>query len=197
MPNWCYNQTIFYGDENKTRQLYKELKESVPKVATYEYNDHVDHFFKLLGVPQERLDKDLNCRAHIVDIALLDKGELSLCYESAWVPIIEDLNYILKEYQPNLKQVTMSEECGEGIFVNTDREGLYFIDKYYIDMSNEDDDYNDQKYHDSLESVIAEFKEFYGVEDEITTKEELEEKIEYIKELYDDIYITFEELTDY
>ena len=195
MPNWCYNQTVFYGDKETTTKLYKELKEKVD----YYNNDHINNFFKLLGVPQERLETDLCCRAHLVDILLLEDNSLLLSYESAWNPIIEDLDYILKEYQPNLKEVTYAEECGCEIYINTDSEGLYFNYKYYLDMSTEGgNDFNDIKYHDCLESAINEFKRFYNVDTEINTKEELEEEIENIKELYDyDVYITFEEFTPY
>ena len=195
MPNWCYNQTVFYGDKETTIKLYKELKEKVD----YYNNDHIDNFFKLLGVPQERLNTDLNVRAHLVDILLLEDNSLLLSYESAWNPIVEDLNYILKEYKPSLKQVTYAEECGLDIYINTDREGLYFKYKYYLDMSTKGgNDFNDEKYFDTLEDAIKAFKEFYGVDSDITTEEELEEEIEKIREKYDyDAYITFEEFTDY
>lgn len=195
MPNWCYNQTIFYGNKEETQKLYEGLKD----VVDYRTNDHIDNFFKLLGVPQELLNNEYFIRAHICNFQLLTDGSLELSYESAWNPIIEDLNAILKEYKPNLKQVTYAEECGCGIYINTDRNGLYFTDKYYLDCSNEDcSEYNDIKNHDCLESVIEEFKRFYNIDTEITTEEELKEEIEKVREKYDyECYITFEEFTDY
>ena len=196
MPNWCYNETVFYGDKETVQKLYKGLEETID----YRTNDHIDNFYKLLGVKEEQLNDEYRSRAHIVNFDINKEGDaLILSYESAWGPIIETIDNILKEYQPNLKEVTYAEECGEGIYINTDEEGLYFTDKYYLDMSTKGgDDFNDIKHHATLESAINEFKRFYNVDVEINTKEELEEQIEKIEELYDyDVYITFDEFTPY
>lgn len=195
MPNWCYNQTVFYGDKETTTKLYKELKE----VIDYRTNCHIDNFFKLLGVPQERLNVYYGFRGYIGDFCLLEDNSLMLSYETAWNPIIEGLNDVLAEYQPTLKQVTWCEECGMAVYINTDREGLYFKHKYYLDMSTEGgNDFNDEKYFDTLDDAINEFQIFYGVYDDITTEEELRKEISKVRDRYDDdVYITFEEFTDY
>ena len=196
MPNWCYNQTVFYGNKRTTTRLYRELE----KVIDYKKDCHIDKFFKLLGVPQEKLNEEYNTRAFICNFDInKENNALILSYESAWNPIIEDLNKILKKYKPSLKQVTWSEECGCGIYINTDREGLYFTDRYYLDMSTEGgNDWNDNKYFNCLEDAIKAFKEFYEVNTEITTEEELRKEISKVRDRYDDdVYITFDEFTDY
>ena len=196
MPNWCYNQTIFYGDEETVQKIYKGLEETVDLIK----DNHIDKFFRLLGVPQEELDTTYNTRAFICDFDInKEENALILSYESAWNPIIEDLDAILIKYQPNLKQVTWAEECGCGIYINTDREGLYFTDRYYLDMSTEGgNDFNDNKYFNCLEDAIKAFKEFYEVNTEITTEEELRKEISKVRDRYDDdVYITFDEFTDY
>lgn len=196
MPNWCYNQTVFYGNKRTVKKLYKGLEETVDLVK----DNHIDKFFRLLGVSQKELDTTYNTRAFICNFDInKEENALILSYESAWNPIIEDLNKILKKYKPSLKQVTWAEECGNGIYINTDREGLYFTEKYYLDMSTEGgNDFNDNKYFNCLEDVIKAFKEFYEVDTEITTEEELRKEIIKVRDRYDgDVYITFDEFTDY
>lgn len=195
MPNWCFNETVFYGDENETKKIYEELQQKVEltKIPTI---DHIDNLLLLFGVTQEELDKEYWIRAHIIDFRLNDDNSLLVQYESAWNPIVEHLDSILANYKPNLKQVTLADECGMGIYVNTDTDGLYFTEKYWLDMSNEDgDDYNDKKYHDSLESAIDEFKKFLNLNININSLEEFQEIISHYED--EGYFITFQEFTPY
>lgn len=196
MPNWCYNQTVFYGDKNKQKEIYEKTYE---KYLSQQWS-HIDLILKEFGCSKEELDKDFCVRAHITDLRLLENGELEMSYESAWNPINEILDEILKKYQPQMKQVTLADESGMDVFLNTDIEGKYFTEKYYLDLTITGEDetrkenYNDTKYHDSLESVVNELKDFFGFYDfsneEMDTEEQITSVIEKLEE-YDDIYITF------
>ena len=161
---------------------------------------HIDLFLRELGCTEEELNKEYAVRAHINGLVLLPNGELELSYESAWNPINETLDEILAQYLPHIKQVTLAEEAGCDVFLNTDIEGKYFKDKYYLDLTitgeveGRKEEYNDQKYYETLEGVIEELKAFfyfYDFKDKpLTTLQEVEEVIEDLREL-DDVYITF------
>lgn len=194
MPNWCYNQTIIYGDKNKTYELGQKLLEHYEKIEKHTF--HFSVLFEILGCPQDLCP---NVRAWVNYVQIKEDNSLFIEYESAWNPIIKDLDKVLEEYQPTLKQVTLAEETGMAIFVNTDIEGLYFTEQYYLDISiygdDNDDRFNDFKYFDTLEDVINEFKTFFEIEEEINTIEELREWIGAMKDGFKECYITFEEFS--
>lgn len=195
MPNWCWNQTVFYGDTQKQKEIYNKIENEVRSGWP-----HIDLFLKELGCTEEELNKEFSVRAHINGIALLKNGELELCYESAWGPINETIDEILTKYLPHIKQVTLAEETGCDVFLNTDVEGKYFTEHYYLDLTitgeveGREERYNDQKYYETLEGVVEEIKtffDFYAFDNRpLTTEQEVEDLIEELREL-EDVYITF------
>lgn len=195
MPNWCWNQTVFYGDKEKQKEIYNKIENEVKSGWP-----HIDLFLKELGCTEEELNKEFAVRAHINGISLLKNGELELCYESAWGAINEVIDEILEKYQPQIEQVTLAEETGCDVFLNTDIEGKYFTEHYYLDLTitgedeSREEKYNDVKYYETLEGVVEELKvffDFYNFNDKsLTTEQEVEEVIEELREL-EDVYITF------
>lgn len=195
MPNWCWNQTVFYGDNEKQKEIYNKIEKEVKSGWP-----HIDLFLKELGCSKEELNKEFAVRAHISGITLLEDGALELSYESAWNPINETIDEILKTYQPHIKQVTLAEETGCDVFLNTDVDGKYFNEHYYLDSTiierneSREERYNDIKHHYSLESVVEELKsffDFYNFNDKsLTTEQEVEKVIEELSE-FEDVYITF------
>lgn len=193
MPNWCYNETIFYGDERKIYEIGTKLLEVFEKSEDKQI--HFSILFDILGCSN---DNQPSVRAWINGVTLEDNGTLYINYESAWNPIIESLNEVLEKYQPTLKQVTQCEECGNGIYINTDKEGLYFTDRYILDISIFGDDeerFNDFKYFVTLEGAIKEFKEFFELDCEINTLEAFEQYIDVMRGAFKECYITFEEFS--
>lgn len=195
MPNWCWNQTVFYGGKEKQKEIYNKIKNEVKSGWP-----HIDLFFKELGCTEEELNKEFAVSAYINGISLLKNGELELCYESAWSPINETIDEILNKYLPHITQVTLAEETGCDVFLNTDFEGKYFTEHYYLDLTitgeveGRKENYNDIKYYETLDGVIEELKaffDFYNFNDKsLTTEQEVEEVIEELREL-EDVYITF------
>lgn len=198
MPNWCFNETIFYGDEDTILKVYNKLNETTQlRGLRTEIKNHFNYVLEALGVSN---DDEFYVRGHIsyYELKKFYDKELTLYiqYETAWNPICETLDKVLEKYAPTLKQVTLADEGGMGIYVNTDTEHKYFTERYWLDMWDSEDHYNDTRYHDSLESAIAEFKMFYEINTEINSEEELRAEIKRIEELDEDnIYITFEEFT--
>jgi hypothetical protein len=200
MPNWCFNETIFYGNEDKIKEVYQKLKDTTNLVGLRtEVIDHFNYLLEALGVSN---DDEFYVRGHIIHFELKtfknDDLTLYIQYETAWNPVCETLDEVLEKYAPTLKQVTLADESGMGVYINTDTDHKYFTERYWLDISDENDNYNDEKYHDTLESVINEFKKFYGIDKEITTEKKLRKEMELVSDRYDnDIYITFEEFTPY
>lgn len=194
MPNWCWNQTVFYGDKEKQKEIYETI---YPNYLEKTW-PHLDLLLRELGCTESELENDFCVRAHINDIRLLNNGELELCYESAWEPINEVIDEILALHQPQMKQVTLAEETGCDVFLNTDVEGKYFTEHYYLDLTitgedeSREEKYNDIKYYETLEGVIEELKNFFSFYafDKLETEEDVERVIEDLREL-EDVYITF------
>lgn len=201
MPNWCWNSTVFYGDSKKIYEIGSEVLSKFSQNTKEGKETHIDALLSALGCPQETLndkEKGYWVRAWIQDVVLEEDGTLMVNYESAWNPCYEVIDSILEEYQPALKQVTQAEECGCGIYVNTDKEGLYFKDEYYLDISlygDEEERFNDFKYFETLEGAIKEFKDFFEIDEEINSEEELKRFIKIMEDKYEEVYITFEEFS--
>jgi hypothetical protein len=198
MPNWCYNQTVFYGDTKKLKEVFDKVEQKVySKTGKFE-SISLDPLLIELGCPQEMLNKEFWIRGHIVDIDLLDKGEIILSYETAWNPVYEKIETILEMYCPQIKSVTICEECGCEIYINTDKERKYFKDEYYLDIVTGTDSiygehYNGMHYHQTIETVVAELKDIFEVKQELTTFEEVENFLNSLDD--EDVYITFEKFT--
>lgn len=194
MPNWCWNSTVFYGDSKKIYEIGSEVLSKFLQNTKEGKDTHLDTLLNALGCPQEILndrEKGYWVRAWIQNVALEEDGTLMINYESAWNPCYEVIDSILEEYQPTIKQVTQAEECGNCVYINTDREGLYFKDKYYLDIEKEGRS-NDLKYFETLEDAIKEFKDFFEIDEDINSEEELQNFIEAMREGFEEVYITFE-----
>ena len=55
MPNWCYNQTVFYGDKTKQKEIYEKTYE---KYLSQQW-PHIDLILKEFGCSKEELDKEI------------------------------------------------------------------------------------------------------------------------------------------
>jgi hypothetical protein len=126
---------------------------------------------------------------------------LSIWYETAWNPEFERIDEILEKYEPSIKEVTLAEELGNLIFINTDKEKKYFKDEYYLDIttyseSQYGEHYNDIKYHENLETVVEELKDIFKIEKQILNYDEVTKLITELSK-DDNVHIIFESLSLY
>ena len=145
MANICSNMMCIYapdGNTQKLRDFYNKLHK------LYEEDDDLN----VIGIAiQLRPDLDKNkifkmandnywaSVGWIDDIEYrepninIDTAHIFINYQSKWCPCIELWNLAIEP--SGLKQVTIAEEPGCHVYINTDTECKFFNDKYCIDVS--------------------------------------------------------------
>lgn len=191
MPNWCWNNTIVYGEKEMLEKFYNDMvigTSTNPNFKPVENswdNEWLGNLFLAAGYTEEEVTNGtIRCRGGIYEIYWLDSGTaVGISYETAWEPIIDSFNKMLIEKYKGLNQVTLAEECGCGLYVNTDVSGEFFPDKYYFDycVNNE---YSDNHYYESEEDLVEHFNELFGSNAE--TYEDLQKIIPDLYEKYED-----------
>ena len=181
MSNWCKNETIFYGDNEKLKSVYDKIGLKI-----------LERLKKGESISLSEVTSEFDCPlsiGRITYIELLDDGALSVYYDTAWQPKYHEIDEALKEYAPSIYQVTHSLEPNMAIFVNTDKEKRYFKEEYFMDIDicgpslykYEDDDWcGCSGYHKNLDSVIKLIKRHF--------------KLKYIPEDYDGVINLIREL---
>ena len=70
---------------------------------------------------------------------------LRIDYESAWSSMYEGFDWLLKRHYKTLKQVTIAEEFGCEVFINTDKDGLFFEERFILEAEDIDTFYAESK----------------------------------------------------
>ena len=162
MPNWCGNTMAVYGSPAELKDFHQKL------VNAREKGDQLKHWhlyqiYEEFGyTEQEILESDSNgyIRGYfddITDIEVTNDGVsyFKLYYESAWAPMIDGFDWLIQRHYQTLAQVTIAEECGCEVYINTDVTGRFFPDKYVLDI--EDDDVS---YCESEKEVVNIFNDY-------------------------------------
>ena len=160
MPNWCSNQMVVYGDKQEVEDFYKKLQNAYRR-AKETKNWDLYEVYAEFG-EENILSNDSNgyIRGSIIDIndIKFDKGDFYLCivYESAWSSMMDGFDYLLNKYYKTLNQETLAEEMGMEIFINTDRKGRFFKEKYCLDIVDYDIHFceNEQEVVDTLNKYV-------------------------------------------
>lgn len=165
MANMNIQATMFFGKEENVKNFYKELKKVVDENTTNEYADTFVIFKNFTNMSEKEIlgmNSGYACGT-VLDLnepfATADSPEwaFQITLETKWRPIIKGWKKVLEKYDIN--SVTISDsEC----FVNTDTEGRFFKDKYYIDYCHEG--YYYDNYFQSLKDFLACVKEKLNIE---------------------------------
>jgi len=144
MPNWCYNQVMLYGEPKQLEKVWLYIKKAYENEAATS-RKWLNRLIIAAGLNHE----DYSCRGWIVNLD--DEGDYTpgiddsfkLDFESAWNPAMSAIDIAirvaLKDYaEPDVSYELMAEEPSEGIFINTDTEGVYFKERYYLDFEYKD-----------------------------------------------------------
>ena len=93
---------------------------------------------------------------------ILDVWTYDVQLESAWVPLINRFQEWVQSMYPNIKVVGTCEEPGNGIYINTDKDGYFFETRYALDVcfENKLDDY----YFDTLQDVVDKVRETIDID---------------------------------
>lgn len=205
MPNWCVSEMAVYTT-NKDILGSLEMVHTELKKIVVENDKTTWDLFKVFKTFEPTWSEDKICdsglyiRGSIIDLSdIYDmKGGgkyFKVVYESAWESMIPGWEHILKKY--DLKQVTIAEECGCGVFINTDQKRLFFSSKYFL-YSYIDDDYNEERFDDKEQVIDYINKEFLKGKKKAKTFKDVQEYIEKFNRKNEDEnwYIYLEEYAD-
>ena len=136
MPNWCSTNFTFEGEKDEIARFHKRLNQiiSAESVINNENcwlgNVVVGYGFDCKKIP---------CRGHIDDVIddiVIggDSAYFCLSTTTAWVPLLEMWDFILKGEYPSVSYVYLAIEPGCGIYINTDTSGKHYNEKYLLDL---------------------------------------------------------------
>lgn len=196
MANYCSNHIAWYGSQ-------KEAVDNFRKLMIESFNENkrgsVRDFVIKMGYSKEEASALTDSRDVIIciDDELSEKEGIHYFVfqtETAWTPNIEVFSKILNDKYPSdygLEYV--SEEPGVGIYINSDIDGFFFVDRYHIDSCIKGD--YQTSYLESKAEVLCWIKNRFpkanvSLEDSI---DEIEVEVrKYIDENSDDYFSLYE-----
>ena len=172
MPNWCSTTFSFY--HNGTKEGEAALADLHDKIEEYTKEpSRVKNGFgpKWLGNVADGFGIDWNtveCRGEIIDITDVENDSGRRAFrvytETAWGPMPDMWEKIIgQRYQDQIMFEYIAEEPGNGVFINTDREGIFFPDRYRAGIEDGEEFY--EEYFTSDEELEKFLKEKYGIEE--------------------------------
>ena len=136
MPNWCTTSYVFRGDENEIKDFYNKIKSftSKERVLNDFGNKWLGNIVDGFGFNWE----EIPCRGRMNYFPETEEATypdiLELSTETAWEPMTEMWDKIIEKHYPSITYVLISEECGMGIYINTDLEGEDFPIRFSVDF---------------------------------------------------------------
>lgn len=205
MPNWCNNTSVIlsYEKGNKNlKKVYDVIDSIVKDVHDKKCNNRRTYelYARLTDLSEEEILNGAHNCGYIrgfVDAVEFDAEDevITLFWQSAWGPMIEGLDYILKPY--GLYAYTIAEEPGECVYVNTDETGIYFKDRYLFKAYDAKEDLYTREYFGTESEAVTFVREYLGRVRGINNFEEAERAVEKYNDKHenDDSYIVFEEFS--
>lgn len=194
MANCCMNTLIFYckKEDDKSKRSLKKLFNSFVKLREkYNSNFHkmmCELFNDQYVIPSFRRAEVDYISESISVLEESDDASFIVEIVSAWAPIINGIEHIVNIWNQNnpnssINVVGVAEETSCDVYVNTDKEGIFFIDRYKLVFVKEDED--EDIYSDSLAAskrVISKRLRNYGYDfsEEIIFNADNEEKLQTI-----------------
>lgn len=135
MPNWCTTSYVFRGNENEIKDLYDKLKSftSKERISNSFGNFWLGNIVNGFGFDYN----EIPCRGRIdyfPELEETDPDRLEFSTWTAWEPMTEMWDKIIEKHYPSITYVLISEECGMGIYINTDLEGEDFPIRFSVDF---------------------------------------------------------------
>lgn len=181
MPNWCSNEMVVYGPRSelvKFVELIKKARETAKETKHWELYD----VFSLAGFNEEEMDKLGWSRGYFDDdVPEIESKDgidfVQVSFETAWSPMCEAWDELLRRRFPNLKQVTCAVECGCEVYVNTDVDKLFFPWSIFVDAGYDNSVFGEyyDGYCDTREEALHKVNEWLGKQ-----FDSLEEAEEYV-----------------
>lgn len=144
MPNWCSNAMTVVGPKDDIVKFIDHINRSRAHSKETGHWELYD-IFADLGYAKENGDIDCEdwTRGYLTDgegdynLMKSPTGNDEFCaelhFETAWGPMCDAWYRLLKEHFKALRHYTIAEECGNEVYVNTDKEGIFYEEKLAVD----------------------------------------------------------------
>lgn len=159
MANICSNVMAVYGPREDLDKFLQAVKEAMGHAQGRGF---AKEFFLRCGYTQDELDSiygfgpmDLCGDPQFFEAEGDMPAHVKLWFDTRWSPVYESWEALLQRFFPTLKQVTLAEECGCELYVNTDAEGIFFDDLYYVDGEYDGNSFLDRDEHTFPDAMSA------------------------------------------
>ena len=136
MANYCSNSIAIFGYD---KEKVDELRNLMFKFLHENSTSSIRTFVGVCGYSSDEALKMTDGRDTFVDVDDEVSEKERIFYfkfqtESAWSPNVDVFRKIISDkWGEDLDMEYCSEEPGVGIYINTDEEGFFFTDRYYLD----------------------------------------------------------------
>ena len=137
MAKICCNKYAFYST-NENKDGLMRLQENLSSIMEAPSEDKNASGRGCLGevAIKHGIDREkISCRGSITHLGNYEPGGSFFTLESNtdWVPMDELWETVIAQYE-GVSFVYISEECGESIYINTDADGVYFPERYLLEI---------------------------------------------------------------
>ena len=165
MPNWCDNTMAVIGPREQLEKLNAHIIRSEEKAEKEGHRGWaLYNIFADLGYSDDDLNRLDYRRGYLTSEPTIDEnGRLFLSFDTAWGPMLEAWDDLLSKHFAGLRQVTIAEEGGNDVYVNTDDTGEIFPAHYYLDAYDDDRGiYIEDGYFETEKEAIDAFNKAFG-----------------------------------
>lgn len=186
MANYCSNTIALFGYDKKKLDAFRKLMVESFKSSK---DKTVRDFVIECGYSKETAEELTDGRDTFTDVDDEVSEKEGVYYlrfktESAWNPNVAIFRMIIMEKFNNEFDIEYcSEEPGIGIFINTDEEGFFFTDRYYMDSCINGEYFTE--YYETKEEILSFIREKFP-EAKVTIKTTLHKIEEEISKYIDD-----------
>jgi len=190
MPDWCFTEVIFEGENSK--KLYSDWEKAVkesPEKEGYTWFGVLFNYKKINNIEVNKM---------FVDDVEFDENTKTVYFrlEEPYEPNFQAYDAVAELYKLNY-YILATEPSGR-VFINTDSEGKYFPERYYFEIFIEDNTL-DNELLTALRSLyeiryIEDFETIQGIlkDYSIKTEEDMQNLCSYIEQVYPDVIVVFE-----
>jgi len=191
MANICCSKYVFYTNDDKSELLRLHMN----LMAIMDNNDSktgcLDDVAIKHGVDREKI----SCRGTIENLDDYNPANnyFTLNSDTAWAPTDELWEAVIAQYK-GISFVYIAEECGESIYVNTDTEGVYFPERYLLEICG-DAPIPDGWFAGQDKPPFVEIREYFETFDDLNSYcikltgidfDTIDELQDYISDLFDE-----------
>ena len=144
MANWCFSNFTFFVEKDEDlgelKRLHKILTEGLLRPSEVK-NSFEPGWLGKVAINHDICWESVKCRGAIefIDDKIVEVSPMcfSIRTETAWEPMVELWEAVTAKYR-GVSFVYLAEESGLGIFINTDRSGRFYTERYRLEVNCDD-----------------------------------------------------------